>query len=208
MPGSNALLVEGTDDEHVLRHIAMARSISELFEVQDLFGIENLLQHIPTRLTTVIGNDDVVGIVVDADASADSRWQSIRDILSDVGYGDIPATPNLHGTIVEPPAESPLPKVGVWIMPDNVSPGTLEDLLLAMIPQDDVLLIHAQSCLDSLVAPPFRDVDRPKALMHTWLAWQKQPGRPYGTSIGAGFLDASVPQVDGLVDWLERLFTS
>ncbi len=208
MPGSNALLVEGTDDEHVLRHIAMARQISDLFEIQDLSGIENLLLDIPTRLKTVIGNDDIVGIIVDADSSADSRWQSLRDILSEVGYGDVAATPNLHGTIVEPPAEWPLPKVGVWVMPDNLSPGTLEDFLLAMIPQDDILLTHAQACLDSLADPPFRDVDKLKALMHTWLAWQSEPGEPYGTAIRAGFLNASVPQVDGLVDWLKLLFTS
>ncbi len=44
--------------------------------------------------------------------------------------------------------------------------------------------------------------------MHTWLAWQSEPGEPYGTAIRAGYLNASVPQVDGLAAWLERLFLS
>ena len=207
MPGSNALLVEGVDDEHVLRHIGVVRGISSLFEVQNLSGSANLLDHIPTRLGASIGNDDVVGIVIDADANPDSRWQSIRNILTSAGYRDVPSTPNPNGTIIEPPVEPPLPRVGVWIIPDNQTPGTLEDFLHFLIPQQpNALFSHVTASVDSIPEQRFSQNDKPKAVMHTWLAWQQEPGRPYGTAITARFLDPDVPQVNVLVTWLERLF--
>ena len=52
----------------------------------------------------------------------------------------------------------------------------------------------------------FGEIDREKALVHTWLAWQANPGRPYGTAVAAGFLDHNVPEVDAFVSWLNRLF--
>ena len=206
MPGSNALLVEGVDDEHVLRHIGIVRGISSLFEVQNLSGSANLLEHIPTRLGASIGNDDIVGVVIDADANPDSRWRSIRNILTGAGYRDIPVMPNPNGTIIEPPVEPPLPRVGVWIMPDNQKPGTLENFLQFLVPQTDALIGHATTVVDTVPVQRFRDQDRPKAVIHTWLAWQEEPGRPYGTAITARFLDPDVPQVDVLASWLERLF--
>ena len=51
-----------------------------------------------------------------------------------------------------------------------------------------------------------KPLDEPKAVIHTWLAWQKEPGRPFGTAITARFLDPNVPEVDVLVAWLKRLF--
>jgi hypothetical protein len=47
---------------------------------------------------------------------------------------------------------------------------------------------------------------KPKAIMHTWLAWQEEPGLPFGTAIKAGYLDSSAAPVDTLVSWLNRLF--
>ncbi len=44
--------------------------------------------------------------------------------------------------------------------------------------------------------------------MHTWLAWQNKPGRPFGTAITARYLDADVPEATAFVAWLEKLFFS
>ena len=206
MPGSNALLVEGVDDEHVLRHIGIVRGISSLFEVQNLSGSANLLEHIPTRLGASIGNDDIVGVVIDADANPDSRWRSIRGIFTQEGYQNIPTRPNPQGTIIEPPAETILPRAGVWIMPDNQAPGKLEDFLRLMVLETDTLIGYANDVVDDIPEQRFSNQDRPKAVIHTWLAWQEEPGRPYGTAITARFLDPDVPQVDVLASWLERLF--
>jgi hypothetical protein len=52
----------------------------------------------------------------------------------------------------------------------------------------------------------FSKLDEPKAVIHTWLAWQEEPGRPLGTAITARYLDPHVPEVDVLVAWLNRLY--
>ena len=92
-------------------------------------------------------------------------------------------------------------------MADNRNSGKLETLLLSMIPEDDDLFEHATGCMESIANPRFGEKDREKALVHTWLAWQANPGRPYGTAITAGFLNHEVPEVDALVSWLRTLFS-
>ena len=91
-------------------------------------------------------------------------------------------------------------------MPDNRTPGILEDFLSFLVPQPNDLFDHVTDSVDSIPNRLFSDNDEPKAVIHTWLAWQKEPGSPYGTAITARFLDSNVPQVEALVSWLRRLF--
>ena len=93
-------------------------------------------------------------------------------------------------------------------MPNNRTSGILEDFLRFLVPQPNILFDHAKT---SVAAIPegerrFKPLDEPKAVIHTWLAWQEEPGRPFGTAISACFLDPNVPEVDVLADWLKRLF--
>jgi hypothetical protein len=93
-------------------------------------------------------------------------------------------------------------------MPDNQTKGILEDFLLFLIPRGSALFEHVKS---SVAAIPegelrFSKLAEPKALIHTWLAWQQEPGKAMGTAITARYLDPSVAQVDVLVSWLKRLF--
>lgn len=93
-------------------------------------------------------------------------------------------------------------------MPDNKETGILEDFLRFLVPPDCELFKYANSVLAAI--PPaevrFSKLAEPKALLHTWLAWQKDPGRPLGQSITAKYLDAGVGEVDVFISWLERLF--
>ena len=124
----------------------------------------------------------------------------------EAGYLNVPDDPHLDGTILTPPAKTHLPKAGVWLMPDNRVPGILENFLLFLVPSSDQQLPHAKSCVESIAQPRFKDKDMPKALIHTWLAWQKNPGKPYGTAITARFLDATAPSGQVLGRWLRQLF--
>ena len=208
MPGRKILLVEGKDDEHVLKHICGNRGIPTLTSVEPIGDAEKLLQNFPIRLKASKEEGDAVGVVIDADTDLDARWQSIRDRLVNVGYKNTPQQPDPNGTVLPPPHGTLLPRAGIWIMPDNKTPGILEDFLRFLIPQPDALLDHAIASVNSVPEQRFSDLDKPKAVMHTWLAWQKEPGRPYGTAITARFLDAGLPQANVLVGWLRRLFFS
>jgi hypothetical protein len=207
MAGWKILLVEGTDDEHVLKHICGNRGVAHLDEVKPHGSVDTLLESIPVRLKAS-EDGDIVGVVIDADTNVDARWHSLRDRLIDVGYQDVPADPAPDGTILDPPAGTLLPRVGIWIMPDNRTSGILEDFLRFLVPQEGHLFKHVQSSVATIPEGErrFSAVTEPKAIIHTWLAWQKEPGKPLGTAITARFLDPNVAQVDVLVSWLNRLF--
>ena len=45
-----------------------------------------------------------------------------------------------------------------------------------------------------------------KAHVHTWLAWQKEPGKPMGQAITKRYLDANAPHAQQLIVWIRKLF--
>ena len=208
MPERKVLLVEGSDDEHVVKNLCGRYDFPSLLDVKACGNVERLIESIATELRAGEGPGDAVGILVDADENAQNRWQSIRSRIASAGYVGLPDQPAAGGTIIDPPSDTILPRAGVWIMPDNQTPGILEDFLGFLVPVPNALFEHAQASVDSI--PPeerrFRDVDEPKALIHTWLAWQAEPGRPFGTAITARFLDTDVPEASVFADWLKRLF--
>lgn len=94
-------------------------------------------------------------------------------------------------------------------MPDNLLPGMLEDFVRFLVPDGDVLLSKAESVLAEIEQSQIHRyslVHHPKALIHTWLAWQKIPGRPMGQSITARVLLHDTPVALSFVRWLQRLF--
>ena len=206
MAGRKLLLVEGNDDEHVFKHICGNRGIPRLDDVIPHEGDWDLLESLSGRLKASNEEGDVVGVVLDADADLDARWQSVRNRFITAGYQNIPDVPDPSGTILYSPGDSLLPRAGVWIMPDNQTTGKLEDFLRVLVPQPNALFDHVNSSVDSIPNVRFSQNDKPKAVIHTWLAWQKEPGKPYGTAITAHFLDPGLPQANVLVSWLERLF--
>lgn len=119
------LLVEGKDDEHVLKHLCGNRGGPQL-DVITHDGVDKLLEGFPIQLK-VSGDGAIVGVVIDADTDVASRWQSLRDRLVGLGYEGVPDNPDPGGTIVDPPDGKFLPRVGIWMMPDNQSQGILED---------------------------------------------------------------------------------
>ena len=205
--GRKILLVEGPDDEHVLKHICGNRDIPELDEVKPHDGVIELLESLGVR-PKLSEEGDVIGVVIDADTDISARWQSIRNQVTGVGYQNVPDQPDPDGTILDPPAGTLLPRLGVWIMPNNQTNGILEDFLHSLVPQPNILFDHARN---SVAAIPegerrFKQLYEPKAIIRTWLAWQKNPGLPFGKAIAASFLDPNVREVDVLAAWLKRLF--
>ncbi|NOT55072.1 MAG: hypothetical protein HOP18_10740 [Deltaproteobacteria bacterium] len=206
MPGRKILLVEGGDDEHVLKHLCGQRGVPTVDEIRSLGGVEHLLESFPVRLKE--SDVEALGVVIDADTDIAARWQSLGDRLKKAGYEGVPDEPDVAGTILNPPPKSLLPRVGIWLMPDNQTRGILEDFLRFLVPSNSGLFDHVESSVATIPAEErrFSQLDQPKAIMHTWLAWQAEPGKPFGSAITAKFLDANVAQVDVLVAWLKRLF--
>jgi len=206
MANQRSLWVEGTDDEHVLKHVCAKNQI-QLDKFESLMSIDNLMSSLPVRLKAT-EEGDIVGVVVDANEGISSRWQAIRGLVTKAGYENVPGQPAPEGMILEPPGGTPLPRLGAWIMPDNRVNGTLEDFLRFLIPQPSLLFDHVQKSVATIPDGErrFKKSHESKAIMHTWLAWQEEPGLPFGTAIKARFLDPDVRQVNDLVSWMKKLF--
>ena len=207
MANGKILLVEGLDDEHVLKHICGNRDIPHLDEVKSYGNDVKLIENLGVRLK-LSGEGDVIGVVIDADTEIENRWKSIRNRITDFGYQNVPDQPDPDGTILDPPAGTLLPRLGIWIMPNNQTSGILEDFLRFLVPQPNILFDHVRCSVATIPEDErrFELLDEPKAVIHTWLAWQKKPGLPFGTAITARFLDPNVPEVNVLAAWLKRLF--
>lgn len=208
MASKKILLVEGKDDEQVLIHLCDTRGVQKPDEIKQHGSVNQLLESFPVRLKE--SDLEALGVILDADTDMAARWQSLRDRLNKAGYQNLPDSPCQGGTILLPPSDSLLPRVGIWIMPDNQANGILEDFLRSLVPAESPLFSHVQASVESIPAGEqrFPDLAKPKAIIHTWLAWQEKPGKPLGTAITARFLNPSVAQVDELVSWLDRLFFS
>ncbi|HVK56919.1 MAG TPA: DUF3226 domain-containing protein [Burkholderiales bacterium] len=208
MIGRRILLVEGLDDKCVFYSIFNERQICGRDDV-DIKVEENkqtLLKNLPVHLKG--SNIEALGVVLDADADLENSWLSIYDRLIRAGYEGVPTEPFPSGTVISAPENSLLPRVGIWLMPNNQTTGILEDFLRLLVPQPNMLFTHAERSIDSIPQELrlFSEVAKPKVLIHTWLAWQRKPGKPLGLSITARFLDPTLPAADDLVSWLKRVF--
>ncbi len=203
MGRNDALLVEGTDDRHVLYALLKHHAVAETFAITDKKGINNILGTLEVEL--IASDRDHLGIIIDADDDIALRWQSLQDILHSSGYGTIPDQPDPDGTIILEPGK---PDVGIWIMPDNALPGMLEDFIRFLVPPGDSLWPHAVRCTEAIGGPERRFIPRhlQKATVHAWLAWQEDPGSPLGQAITKRYCDADAPHAQRLIAWIKRLF--
>jgi len=216
------ILVEG-NDLHVVLQVCMKHGLSGLIkgfqdkkESEKYFAIKSkrgepigkkdLLLLIPDALQTPDLN--VLGIVLDADKDAVSTWQSVCSKLQNSGYSNLPAAPDVNGTILIDPNPD-LPKVGIWIMPDNQSAGEIEDFFLQLIDEEGFHLQRARKVVGDLIEQKqnlFDISNRSKAEVHTWLAWQKEPDRTMGVAIGKNWASAKPPLATRFAAWFSQLF--
>lgn len=203
-PG-NYLLVEGDDDEHVFYSLLEHYKVPNQFKIENKKGVNRLIDELDAELDR--SGLARLGIVVDADIDLKDRWISLRDKLIKSGYRRVPIDPQQRGTIIQQDGQ---PNVGIWLMPDNKVPGILEDFVSFLRPQDDLLWPMAEDIVQKVKVIEedrrFRDVHESKARIHTWLAWQKEPGKPMGQAITARYLDADAPHAQQLIDWVRKLF--
>jgi hypothetical protein len=194
--------VEGNDDVHVFYALFKKHSIPDSFEVIDAEGVDKLLEGLPIRLKSDV---NTLGMVLDANSDLNARWQTLTDILRDEDYVT-PATPGPVGTILSQPLK---PKIGIWLMPDNRLPGMLEDFVRFLIPVGDPLVPQAERILGDLEAKRLNRYPahkRAKAFIHTWLAWQDEPGTPMGLSITKNYLSENPVLCQQFLTWIKNLF--
>ncbi len=93
-------------------------------------------------------------------------------------------------------------------MPNNELPGMLEHFCRFLVPHDDYLWEYAESIVQQVMQVDCR-FPQPhvvKAQIHSWLAWQDEPGKPLGQAITKKFLDAQAPYAQQFILWIRRLY--
>lgn len=149
-----------------------------------------------------------IGVVVDADESPLSTWQSIKQILETFGYTNLASVPPAEGIVITQP---PRPKIGVWIMPDNQSPGYLEHFFQTLIKVDDNLQLPVNTAIQALYDQNlvrFQAIRKQKAFVHTWLSWQETPGASMGLTMKgkSDLFDFQQPNAQAFLTWSKQVF--
>ncbi len=148
-----SLHVEGVDDQMALinlliRHDVgyvlgqpLAKAPPRLPEIIQAKSVEKLVDSIETAVSQAEGRP--VGFVLDADSPIVDRWRQVRARLERVGVSAPREAPPAEGFVGD--SMKYKTRVGVWLMPDNVRDGKLEDFLLDLIAEGDVLIGHARA---------------------------------------------------------------
>lgn len=193
------LLVEGQDDLHVVKHIRKLNQPMPEFRILPKDGVKRLIKSI--RQEIEVPERRVVGILVDADDKVASCWQKVTNQIRRAGISP-PYHAQPTGTIIEDRV-----RVGVWLMPDNVSPGELENFVADMIPQSDKVWPLSKDYIKSIPEAdrPFSEGKLLRAKVHAWLATRSEP-RKMGSAIRTGDLDIHTGNATRFVEWLRELF--
>jgi hypothetical protein len=202
------LFVEGPDDLHTVIHV-LARNGYDWDDeskvrphVDSLGGVTKLLE----SLTVILKSSyERVGVVIDANASLSDRWAQLQARAASAGV-ELPDSPVPEGTIV--PGLRLGSRFGVWLMPDNSSPGSLESFLSRLVPAGDPCWTYADEAAIEARRRGARcpEKDHLKSRLHTWLAWQEESGLPFGTALRARVFQHDSEDALRFVSWFRRLF--
>lgn len=207
-PPSHVLLAEGRDETHVVRHLLLRKAQKPNFCMLDKQGIENLLDDIALEVT--LSDRKTVSIVVDADDNPDARWCSVVDRLQAAFLAEkmeLPEKPKPRGVIIDSRPAARIPRIGIWMMPDNRSEGQLEDFIAAMIPDDDPVWPQSVAYIKGIRKEDrkFKPNKKLRAKVNAWLATREAP-RPMGLAIKAQDLNVDGDNCRAFLAWLRRLF--
>lgn len=213
------LLVEGKTEERLIPELMERRGVvwepepKKPREFAVKIKTADGLVTKPYLISSNLKDSDLVafGIVFDADDmenNADQRWGKLRTRCSDDIEIALPDNAPAGGFITTLPNGI---RFGVWMMPNNQPPGMLETFLLSLLKPEEAtgtLFEHARSSVEKAkeLGAPFKSVHRDKALFHTWLSWQDEPGAQLHEAIKFNILDASSPNADAFVSWFRGLF--
>ena len=202
MGENNLLLVEGTNDLHIISAFCGVHQIPKVFKIEDCGSDSMVLKKLDAYINSSVPINKIA-IVLDADEKGfEQRKQSVEAILNrnDIISENIDYT---NGAIIQ----SDNYRIGVWIMPNNQDYGRIEDFIIGLI--DTKAIDYAK--VTSIEAKSnkfgdFKDVHISKAIVHSYLAWQDEPGCPIGQSITKQVLKPHSETAQIFKNWLLNMF--
>lgn len=202
------LFVEGVNDREVIYRLENVYGIKGICTVKACSSVDSAKLEFALAINENATKVATAGIVIDADVSEIDRWKSLRNLILETGRYDVPVELPVSGLVLSPKIEN-APKVGVWLMPNNKSNGMLEDFLLFLAKNDTDMLSFVDHSIDDLSSAGlkrFSDSHYSKARVHTYLAWQKEPGCSLASAIEKKYFDADNELAKKFVCWMKSLF--
>ena len=207
------LIVEGKDYYFIgtlcRKHFERPIGFTEKTERQFLKGGSGFIDTLNTFIDA-FDNPDLtnIGLIVDADFGIlTARFDVIIAALSKKLNRDFSKYAlDTEGVII---AEEGIPIIGIWLMPDNKNNGYLEYFIEQLIDEDDDILVLAKSAIEDMMTQKycrFTEFKKQKAILYSWLAWQENPGLPFGTALEAGYLNHQKPFLKPFLNWIGRSF--
>lgn len=212
------LLVEGRNDCNAIFQLVRLRfGADPAFGIFDCENDDGVLDQLSSRLAQPIPRQEVLGLILDADIEGSSeadavqrRWAQLKGRLG-ADY-DLPSDFPETGLIAEPlPGRrlaGSLPRIGVWLMPNNKAFGMFEDLLLESLgdrEKDYTSNVVKQAKTEQIAS--YHDSHLSKAVIRTYMAWQEPPDVQYlGLAIQRGHFQNIEAACANFLDWLRRLF--
>jgi len=205
------LLVEGKTELRLLPELLEANGIpwperNEPVFIKEMGGFANFWKDGAIHTELKSKNLDAVGLIFDADEPEDDRWETVAKHCRSFAP-DIPDEPRVGGWITQRTIDGG-PRFGVWMMPDNRNRGYLETFLEVLVP-DQVLWSYADEVVtEALARGATFDAKRrrDKAKIHSWLAWQGEPGKQLHEAVKHRTLEPMSSHAEPFVDWFRRLF--
>lgn len=214
------LLVEGATEKRAIPELVEANGITwEVGEpgaknpivfIDDYGGGDTKVIN-PAVISTELNatNRKALGLIVDADDDCAKRWQSIRNACQEFEL-DLPLNIDPKGFTCDTVKKNgKRVKFGVWIMPDNQTGGMLETFLAYLIKDEsETLWKYSQQVVSEAKnkGANYKDTHLDKANIHTWLAWQDEPGNQLHIAVKKKILDPQHPKAQIFIDWFTKLY--
>lgn len=210
------LLVEGSQDKNFVEQLLQRQKIhyGDDFKVKNCTNLGKAFKEL--KIAIKGGSYSHIGIILDADQAITQYWSNLNSILKSEEINNLPKKPNKKGTIIEETDD--FPRIGIWIMPNNEEDGFLESYISFLVKDDDKLLPLARKTVEKLITDEknlFKIEHKEKAVIYTWLAWQKKAGSSLGGAVSAQFSENEKQnyvldneKTSDFRNWLQGVFKS
>ncbi len=211
------LLVEGVNDCHaVFQLMWLIQGADPVFGIHECGNDDKVLISLAARVVSSRPKQKGLGLILDADiegvAPEDVVGARLQQMAARVGtYYPLPTLFPDEGLVLDPIASRPdadrLPKLGVWLMPNNKAWGMFEDLLMRSLSDyatDYTTKVVQQARQDGVAK--YKDAHLSKAVIRTYMAWQNPDVQYLGIAIQTGVFEKIEAECKQFVEWLERLF--
>lgn len=218
LDGDSLLLVEGSNDRHAVSQLVrLLYGVEPAFEILDCRGDDGVLNQLSAKLVQPNLQQKILGLILDADIEGSTTREVIQRRLAQlkdrigVDY-DLPDMFPESGLIIDPlpgrRAIGALPRIGVWLMPNNKAFGMFEDLLMESLgdhQREYTSKVVKQAKADRIAS--YHESHHSKAVIRTYMAWQEPPDVQYlGLAIQKGHFQNIEAACAQFLDWLGRLF--